>query len=344
MPRVLLANWTRSPIGWGVGAPSAAHVAALGVLAIPAAPPPAPNASDTALTLTLQALAAEPDAATPSAPEPDRAAPTETAPLDAPAPELAAAPITEPIEPEPTPPSPLDSASPETPALERLLDAIADQLPESDPELEPAPPAPSIPTPTGDAPAPPGRRLVFVLDAAGSTAPVFGSMSSHVEHAIAALDHDDRFAITLARDAPGASEAFRRGRLIDASPAAKRDAVQWLRRVRPFGRPDPLAGLAPALRHRPDAIVYLARSIPRTPEAGAVRAPTPGLDHTELLHRLDRLNPRDRHTGRRRTAIHAIQLAEDDPTGLMQSIAHDHGLGDRSYRVLRPRAWSAAKP
>ncbi|MEO0484138.1 MAG: hypothetical protein AAF138_11010 [Planctomycetota bacterium] len=314
------------------GASVAAHAAGLlawSWLSAPAAPPPLANTAEAIeFTLSLDAaplLAETESPAEPIASQPAPSEPTPTARAAEPsAPEPFAPP---PLEPEPEPPPPPD--------LAELAEAFATPNAERTPPPQPSAIPAAIPAPETDEGVRTGRRVVFVLDAAGSTAPVFAEMLRQTESLVDRLGDTDVFTITLARSGSNtADRAFQGGRLLEATPQRRDAARRWLTQLRPFGRPDPLAGLEPALGLRPDVVVYLARAIPRTPEAGARISPRPGLDHAELLGALDRLNPRDPRTGRRAAAIHAVQFAEDDPTGLMRAIAHDHGLGPTSYRVL----------
>lgn len=319
LARRALAHTLALPIAVSV----VAHALALAVLTAPAPPPP-PSASGPSAPLVLDLnwttgpLAEPPPQAIPD-PTPEPVFEPE------PAPALAAEPIAEP-EPQPQPArAPLPA-----PTLAELIETIAESLPSPEPRAPASIPSPTRPTESAEP-----RRVVLVLDAAGSTAPVFAAITHHAERLLDRLEPTDRFAIHLARSAPGAHDAsglaFAGGALLPVSEATIQSARGWLRSQRPFGAADPLAGLAPALRHRPDAVIYLARSIPRTPDA---LAPVPR-DHTDLLAELDRLNPRRPDTGQRDSVIHAVQFAHDDPTGLMQAIAHDHGAGPSSYRVLR---------
>ena len=52
-----------------------------------------------------------------------------------------------------------------------------------------------------------------------------------------------------------------------------------------------------------------------------------------VLKTLDELTPHDRVTGRRAVTLKAIQFLDDDPSGLLRSIAEQHGDGPDSYTL-----------
>jgi hypothetical protein len=97
-------------------------------------------------------------------------------------------------------------------------------------------------------------------------------------------------------------------------------------KVDPGGRSDPLSGLSRAIALKPDVVFLLSRNIRRTG--------TETQSGEDLLTQLDRLNPKSSRTGQRPVVIKTIQFIDDDPTGLMQAIAVDHGDGNGSYRVM----------
>ncbi|MBL9031948.1 MAG: hypothetical protein JNM80_09600 [Phycisphaerae bacterium] len=178
--------------------------------------------------------------------------------------------------------------------------------------------------------------VVYVVDASGAMVTSLQFVLAELERSVRALSSSQSFQVVLFRDSgcevfspPAASSPTAGNRVVPASPANKAHLARWLKSVRPAGKSDPLAGLTRGLAFRPDAIFFLARSIPRS--AGGAEAVW-GLPTQALLDRLDALNPR--RGDRRAVAIKAIQFLEEDPTGTMQAIARDHGDGPNSYTVL----------
>ena len=112
-----------------------------------------------------------------------------------------------------------------------------------------------------------------------------------------------------------------------AARQIKLELVPWLRDIHPSGRADPLAGLRAAVSLAPDIVFVLTRSIKRSAGFDA-QAYT-----QQVLMNLDVLNPRSVF-GTRPAVIKTIQFLDEDPTGLMQAIAGEHGDGAGSYRVI----------
>jgi hypothetical protein len=271
--------------------------------------------------------------------------------LAPPEPQAPALPITPP-EPEVTPAPPPDPAPSPEPVRE------AKPL-VSDVTLAPIAPAPSTPpAPAGPAPgkvevtAPPpppatalratfagmqgerARRVVYVVDGSGAMLTTMPYLRSELARSIGRLSPSQSFEVVVFRQPPPQSatasmvDYFSGLGLVSASDQRKGEAAAWAHDLRPSGGSVPLAGLTRALEMRPDLIFLLTCSIPRSASGQWGDGPA------VTLGELDRLNPIDPSTGRRRTVIKAVQLLKEDPSGLLQAIARLHGDGEGSYRVL----------
>lgn len=251
--------------------------------------------------------------------------------------------------PPPVTPQP-DQPVPEAPSISRLAESLA--LPEPARVAVAAP----IITPRTDASKPteiriaPGagaagpasfagvtsRRassVVFVVDCSGSMVSAMSIVLEELGRSLERLAPDQRFAIVPFRGADSADAPATfptKLALVPATDSNLREARAFLRTIAPGGRSDPLAGLGPALTLKPEAIFFLARSIPRTED-------TWGPGEQAIMAELDRLNPvypRKNGTSARASQISAIQFLQPDPTGIMQSIGLAHGRGSSGYTVL----------
>lgn len=179
--------------------------------------------------------------------------------------------------------------------------------------------------------------VVFVVDCSGSMVSALSIVLEELARSIERLAPDQRFAIIPFRDEGAESEPPTfpaRLALVPATDQNLAAARAFLRSLSPGGRSDPLAGLRPALSLKPEAIFFLARSIPRTTGTGIG---TWGAGEAAILAELDRLNPvtpRRDGTLARATQINAIQFLQPDPTGIMPAIGAAHGRGDSGSRVL----------
>jgi len=190
--------------------------------------------------------------------------------------------------------------------------------------------------------AAPARTVVFVVDASGAVASAFTFVREELLRSIDQLSPTQRFQVIVfpgpENSPPVAAPIGRNGSLALATPAAKGKVAEWMATFRPRGQSKPLAGLKDALALRPDIVMLITRSIERT---GPDAAWGDGLH--ESLAELDALNPTD-GTGRRRTAIAAVQLLDEDPTGIMPAIAARHGHGVSDYRVVTADALASMQP
>jgi len=183
-------------------------------------------------------------------------------------------------------------------------------------------------------------RVVYVIDGSGPMTSSLPFVVGELQRSIDALGSDQSFQVVLFREpvgaAPGgadASEVFSPSTggsagLVHATPEIRRELGAWLAGIRPQGRSNPEAGLRRALELQPELVFLLSRSIKRSgPSTAPLKA--------TVLADLDRLNPRSAATGLRPVVIKTIQFIEDDPSGLLQSIADAHGDGPGSYRLVR---------
>lgn len=215
------------------------------------------------------------------------------------------------------------------------------------------------------------RSVVYVVDGSGPMVSTLSEVTAEVQRSISRLGPSQRFGVVVfrkrqrvRRPEPGltapatveelAPEPGAEGddgspgfewftpTLVRATPEAKRRVEQWLSGIKPTGRSTPLDGLRAAMGMRPDAIFLLSRSIERS--GGGVW----DLGLSRTMDELERLNPKDRASGRRPIIIKTIQFLDEDPTGIMQAIGRDHGgagpgAAASAYTVLRRAKDLAAK-
>ncbi len=185
--------------------------------------------------------------------------------------------------------------------------------------------------------------IVYVVDASGPMASSLPFVVDELSRSIESLAPSQQFQVILFRSPPASKDAepgvtsnpgyemftgAGQG-LLSATRDVKDRVRAWLTSVRPAGRSDPLPGLRAALSMKPSLVFLLSRSIKRS-------GPTTqwGAGATAILTTLDRLNPLQRVSGQRASVIKTIQFLDDDPSGLLRSIASVHGDGAGSYRVL----------
>lgn len=185
------------------------------------------------------------------------------------------------------------------------------------------------------------RDVVYVVDASGSMVTTFPEVKAELRRSIDALHPTQRFQVLLFTNKDGASflapdvpRGVRRPVLLDATRRNKAAVYQWIDKIDPGGRSDPLGALEVALRMKPDAVFLLATRI-TGPEAQ-------DFDPAALLARLDELNPVNPRTGRRPVAIMAIQILDEDPLGVMSSIGRIHG-GQDGYRFISREEFNARR-
>jgi len=271
---------------------------------------------------------------------------------------------TAPANPEPEaqtpPPPPVAEVTPPEPvkAIEVAEEASAFEsipapppapvhIPVQPPVAVPPPataPVPMVPVvaPKSDAPAAgfagvqvrKARRIVYAVDVSGAMAACLDSVLLELRRSIGRLDAEQQFQIVFFRQelngeqrAVAIDDRGGKASMLSASAENKRRVDQLLRSARPLGRSAPLAGLKRSLELAPDVVFLLTSNIRRSDQGASSDA--------MIMHELDDLNPISRVSGRRAVVIKTLQFVEDDPTGLMQSIAETHGDGPGSYVQLK---------
>lgn len=169
------------------------------------------------------------------------------------------------------------------------------------------------------------RRIVYVIDASGSMIRSLPIVVQELARSLDGLTSQQQFSVVFfQRDkalvTPPAS------RLSVASEAEKLRIIQWIdKNIIPAGTSNPIRAIEKALSFDPDVIFLLSENI------------TGGgqweIDQRDLLALLDRLNPVDPRTGRRKTTINCIQFLDPDPLDTLKKIAEIHG-GPNGYKFL----------
>ncbi|QYK48755.1 MAG: hypothetical protein KF838_02635 [Phycisphaeraceae bacterium] len=262
---------------------------------------------------------------------------------------LSGSPVEPVAQPSPAPPDRVEPGSAEAPSLADVVSLLTLPAratpPPSSPMLMPRAsgrPERAIRLAPGGAASGPAsfagvtsRRaasVVFVVDCSGSMVSAMSIVLEELGRSIERLAPDQRFAIIPFRGSNSAAAPATfppRLTLVPATDANLRDARAFLRTIVTEGRSDPLAGLIPALTLKPEAVFFLARSIPRTEG-------TWGGGEAAILAELDRLNPEQTRRGvrARPTQINAVQFLQHDPTGIMQAIGSVHGRGTSGYTLV----------
>lgn len=178
------------------------------------------------------------------------------------------------------------------------------------------------------------RRIVYAVDVSGAMAACLDTVLVELRRSIGRLSEGQQFQIVFFRqELNGSQRAVAiddnagRAVMLSATESNKRRVDQLLRSARPLGRSAPLAGLKRSLDLAPDVVFLLTSNISRTDHGSGTDA--------AVMRSLDDLNPKSRISGRRSVVIKTLQFVEDDPTGLMQSIAEQHGDGPGSYVLLK---------
>ncbi|HRQ75771.1 MAG TPA: hypothetical protein PK098_07615 [Phycisphaerales bacterium] len=210
----------------------------------------------------------------------------------------------------------------------------------------------SAPLPTGSDFAPPAargsvsflglstsnaRRIVYVIDASGSMIAYLQIILQELGRSLESLTPQQSFGIVFFQRSEALVVPPPR-RLMPATPDAKSAAMRWIdANVIPAGRSNPVAAFEAAMRLNPDVIFLLSD---RIRGSGIYE-----IDQDELMAQLERLNPKDRVTGQRRTQINAIQFLDPDPLGTLELIARQHGGAEgRGYRFISRAELGLAEP
>lgn len=168
-------------------------------------------------------------------------------------------------------------------------------------------------------------KVAYVVDASGSMVGSFPEIVDEVERSISRLEPSQQFTVICFRR-DGAVAPKDNAALRPASNAERSAAISWLRRdVIPSGRSSPIEALSLALRSGADCIFLLSTTV-----TGPGRYE---LDQRSMLALLERLNPADPSTGRRRATIQCIQFLEEDPGRTLEAVAARH-FGEGGYRFI----------
>ena len=310
----VLVTFVSMDLRFGSDGPIAAHNADEVSTSIELAPRPAPEPTPAA----PPAPAAEPEQAK-AQPEPEAIKTPE--PAVAREPEAFDAPVTKLIPPSPVVERPQQPAPPKAPEPEAARpEPVAKQA---------APSAGFAGVKVQQA-----GRIVYAVDVSGAMAACLDSVLTELRRSIGRLEPGQQFQIVFFRqELNGSQRAVAiddqggKATMMNATETNKRRVDQLLRSARPLGRSAPLAGLKRSLDLAPDVVFLLTSNIRRSDQGAGSDA--------EVLKALDDLNPRSRISGRRPVVIKTLQFVEDDPTGLMQSIAAEHGDGAGSYVLLK---------
>lgn len=202
------------------------------------------------------------------------------------------------------------------------------------------------------------ESVVYAVDASGPMVTSLPMVLNELRRSVARLAPEQRFSVVLFRESvsagdPGnpddastsvsASCAVFSEELLPATRENQAKLARWLASIEPAGRSNPLVGLERALTLRPQVVFLLSRSLERS--GGGVW----GQGLWATIDRLERLNPpvaaaesvpdageSAPASAGRAVQIQTIAFLDDDPTGIMQSIAQRHGPRDGSgYRVVR---------
>lgn len=270
------------------------------------------------------------------------------APLPNPEPEIAQPPAPQPAVAEVAPPAAIETSKAVEIAEETAFESAPAPVPAAlpVPVVEKAPAAVQPPTPVNlpkvEAPVAgfagvqvrKAHRIVYAVDVSGAMAACLDSVLLELRRSIGRLDAEQQFQIVFFRQelsgeqrAVAIDDRGGKASMLGASTENKRRVDQLLRSARPLGRSAPLAGLKRSLELAPDVVFLLTSNIQRSDHGAAHDA--------AILKSLDDLNPISRVSGRRPVVIKTLQFVEDDPTGLMQSIANAHGDGPGSYVLLK---------
>ena len=169
------------------------------------------------------------------------------------------------------------------------------------------------------------RRIVYVIDASGSMIRSLPIVVQELARSLEGLTPQQHFSVIFfQRDKALVTPPT--SRLSMAGEAEKLRTIQWIdKNIIPAGTSNPLRAIEKALSFDPDVIFLLSENI------------TGGgqweIDQRDLLELLDRLNPVDPRSGRRKTTINCIQFLDPDPLDTLKKIAEIHG-GPRGYKFL----------
>lgn len=182
------------------------------------------------------------------------------------------------------------------------------------------------------------QDVVYVIDASGSMVSSLPSVKAMLKQSMAQLGASQRFQVVLFRDGgfvvapdPANPGLDRQWRLTRALRSNREFVENWLDEQQASGRGNPVPALEQAVgllqASETGAIFILSRA---SAGSGAWEQ-----SREQILATLDRLNPRDARSGRRRLSIQTIQFIDLDAAGVLEAIAREHGGGrGESFTVI----------
>lgn len=195
-----------------------------------------------------------------------------------------------------------------------------------------SPPVPSVPSmPEQAAVAAPVRffasstttanDIIFVVDASASMVSTLPIVLDELTRTLSTLAPTQRFQVIFFQaddyiptpHPDDSASGGKKTRLIRATRDSIDAALLHAADITPRGTSDPIPALATALALEPDAVFLLSRGLADLPRPAE-----------EILEELDAFNPADASTGRRPAVIRAIQFLDQDPSGLLRTIALEH--------------------
>ena len=252
-------------------------------------------------------------------------------------------------------PKPVERAStqPESSATQNEIDALFEPAPLSTQPAVMLPPPevdlfrePAAEPPPNDDQAPPAidasdivrdaeffgtgasdaKRIVYVVDASGSSIAIFPAVARELERSLLSLNATQHATVIAASGRPAshgkpaeslAQRAPGDGLVRTTTRGARRLADWFAGDITPSGRSDLLLALREAFTLRPDAIFLLA-----SPDNASTKSDS-------FLDELDRLNPVDPKTGRRLAVIGVVSVGPPAVGDPLTEIARVHGAESR---------------
>ncbi len=167
------------------------------------------------------------------------------------------------------------------------------------------------------------KRVVYVVDASGSSIALFPAIAKELERSLHSLNATQKATVIAALGRPANGDREASGIVAMAGDALVRTTTRGAQRlsdwfateVTPSGRSDLLLALERALAMEPDAVFLLA-----SPDNASS-------NRDGFLSQLDALNPIDERTGRRRAIIGVVSVGPPSVGDPLTEIARLHGEG-----------------
>ena len=169
------------------------------------------------------------------------------------------------------------------------------------------------------------RKIAYVIDASGSMIMHHQIVLDELARSLGNLSPQQSFAVIYFQ-ANNAVETPPVGRFTPATNQNRTAAIEWIKKnVVPAGGTNPLVAIEKALALKPDVIFLLSQDITGYGQFE--------VDLDDLMTLLDKMNPKNRETGRRLTQINCIQFVSEDRLKAMERIAREHG-GANGYKFF----------